>query len=258
MPRALRLILAIVSPVILLVCFAIFGPRIAGADEASARRLRALVSRLSDPKSSDKAVPEIERLVNSEPQFRSALANGIRPIIYTGHSGSRPWKNAMRLAGDLKMVDLAQDIANFVDRPGSVFSGIESVSEEEPAGTALVKMGDRAIPALVHVAENGSRPQRGAAPMFIGWIGTPKAHQALESLLSETKDPEVKKVIEAVLHAFGQAPQELKGPPSSNGSGTEGMPAKEPPQGNGQSGRRLIQASWTVVSGRPLEEPAGP
>src|SRR5439155_8060517 len=110
----------------------------------SARKLRALVSELSDPKSSDKAVPEIERLVNSEPQLRSALANAIRPIIYTGHSQSRPWKNAMRLAGDLKIVDLAADIANFVDRRGSDFLGIDSISEEEPAATALAKMGDPA------------------------------------------------------------------------------------------------------------------
>jgi hypothetical protein len=107
MPRSLRLILTIVCPVILLVCFVIFGPRIVSVESVSARKLRALVSELNDPKSSDKAVPEIERLVNSEPQLRSALANGIRPIIYTGDSTSRPWKNAMRLAGDLELVDLA-------------------------------------------------------------------------------------------------------------------------------------------------------
>jgi hypothetical protein len=216
MPRSLRLILTIVCPVILVVCFAIFGPRITRADNASARKLRALVSELSDPKSSDKAVPKIERLVNSEPQLRSALANGIRPIIHTGDSTSRPWKNAMRLAGDLKMVDLAQDIANVVDRRGSPFFGIQSIFEEEPAGAALVKMGDPAIPALVQVAENGSRPQRFAAPLFIVWIRTPKAHQALESLLSETEDPEVKKRIETLLQHFGQAPQELKRPTNVN------------------------------------------
>ncbi len=213
MPRSMRLIFTIVCPVILVVCFAIFGPRITSADEASARKLRALVSELSDPKSSDKAVPKIERLVNSEPQLRNALANGIRPIIYTGQSHSRPWKNAMRLAGDLKMVDLAQDIVNFVDRGGTDFFGIDSVFEEEPAGAALAKIGDPAIPALVQVAENGSRPQRQVAPTVIAWIRTPKAHQALESLLSETKDPQVKERIETLLQAFGQAPQELKGPP---------------------------------------------
>ena len=218
MPRSWRLILTIVCPVILVVCFAIFGQRITSADEASARRLRALVSELSDPKSSNKAVPKIERLVNSEPQLRNALANGIRPIIYTGRSQSRPWKNTMRLAGDLKLVDLAADIANVVDRSGSDFVGIDSVFEEEPAGAALAKMGDPAIPALVQVAENGSRPQRQMAPSFIAWIRTPKARQALESLLSETKDPDVKKKIELLLQGFGQAPQELKGPPAAAGS----------------------------------------
>jgi HEAT repeat protein len=111
-----------------------------------------------------------------------------------------------------------------VDHPGSEFGGIDSVFEEQPAGAALAKIGDPAIPALLQVAENGSRQQRQTAPTVIAWIRTPKAHQALESLLSETKDPEIKETIETLLHTFGQGPPELKGPQSPGSSATQGVP----------------------------------
>lgn len=92
------------------------------------------------------------------------------------------WLNAVSLAGELKIVEAMPALAKWVSvRTGGGMTTLSSESGliNSPAGTALVQIGDPAIPALQETLEHGELHTRWDSARALVLVNSPKAKAAL-------------------------------------------------------------------------------
>jgi hypothetical protein len=130
--------------------------------------IQQLFRQLQDKRTSDQALTELLKLGNADTGVRQFLAIHLPAFIDADPRDRRPnrhtllrpeWCNAAQLAGGLKLVEAAPALAKWISfRTGSLvtLSTVEGLTNS-PAGTALVQIGDPAIPALRQVLEHDSR-----------------------------------------------------------------------------------------------------
>jgi DNA-binding transcriptional ArsR family regulator len=162
--------------------------------------LSDLVQRLKAEQTSSEATEQLLKLGKTDPRARAYLADHLPAIIETGPQRSLPsWSNAVKLAGELKIVEAAPALSRWI----SVLTGngVVSLGEQlqltnSPAGTALVSIGEPAIPALRTTLQQGDMQDRWRAACALNVIGSVKAKTVLREHLAHEPDATLRDFIE--------------------------------------------------------------
>jgi hypothetical protein len=222
----------------------------AGAQQprASSRSVEALFAELQNPATSAKAVRSLAALGRKQSAARGYMS-GHLPAAIRDSSG-KVGENAMKLAGELKIKTAVPVLASHLrklDLAGNM--GLMDIAtymrlEDDPAGKALVEIGDPSVGAVADVLEQGNRQARWRASLILMSIGTPAAIQALRNHIPSEKDPGVHAFLTRYLKAPGPGPAAAAGAPASGtASSAEGEPLRLVVPGSDQ-----VRSSLTMVS----------
>jgi hypothetical protein len=167
------------------------GPSTPGAAAPGEPTVQQLFSQLQSRRTSDQATTELLKLGNTSASARRFLVIHLPALIQADARDLRPdatgllrpeWCNAARLAGGLKLVEAAPALARSISLRTS--GGLRTATRAEgltdsPAGTALVQIGDAAIPALRRVLEPGSSVRQADVVYALLLINSPSARVVL-------------------------------------------------------------------------------
>jgi hypothetical protein len=157
-----------------------------------------LLSQLQDAKTSEQAATRLRALAKEDTTVQKYVSEHL-PKVIERHSVGLVWLNAVRLAGDLKIVSavdvlvaaLSQD-----NRQGVLSFAEEQRLDDDPPGKALVEIGDPAIPELARVLQSGGRNVRWRATLVLVNNNSPRARQVLREHLESESDPDLKAVMQ--------------------------------------------------------------
>jgi hypothetical protein len=162
----------------------------------------SLLDRVQDPSQTDGATSQLLKMANTSGDTRELLAKRLPSLIEIGPMRSRlqhthideVWLNNVKIAGTLKIAETAPALAEWISTenivPGDT-GGLTSASNfsRQPAGLALIQIGDPAVPALQWVLEHGEANDRWLAVRALIRIGTPKAKSVVHEAAQDESDP---------------------------------------------------------------------
>jgi hypothetical protein len=167
-----------------------------------------LVQQLQSDKTTDSARDELRRLGKSDPGVRQYVEAHLPPLIESGPGGAacsgltcQVWENAGRLAGDLKIREPALALAEWINwrSPGPYGISLEARLVFYPAASALVEIGDPAVPAVRDALEHGNSHERYRAIRVLRIIDSPNAKAVLRKDLQYEPDPDLRAEIQREL-----------------------------------------------------------
>jgi len=151
--------------------------------------------------------PDVHQLLNrgrSDPKVREYIALHLPALIEKGpvqsdHLGQ--WIELVRLAGGLKIAEAAPALTKWltIDNIGEITTAGFIKLENNPAGTALVQIGDPAIPAIVQVFSRGTLRERRYAVYALNLINSKGAKVALREQLNREPDQDLRNFIRKTL-----------------------------------------------------------
>ncbi|MGC2331111.1 MAG: hypothetical protein WA581_06640 [Candidatus Acidiferrales bacterium] len=175
-----------------------FSQGSAAQDKPQASSLNAtaqastLFQQLESPGSQDSAERMLLARGGSDRPVRKYLVKKL-PAVITDGSGKnwRTWSSAVRLAGSLKIVEAAPALTKYVgiDEVGDTSIGVFVHLADDPAGTALVQIGDPAVPAIVTALKSAPPSQRFKLYLALALIDSPRAKVAVANHLNREDDP---------------------------------------------------------------------
>ena len=159
-----------------------------------------LLQELQSEQTTDRARDELLRFGKSDPAVREYLAVHLPPLIESGPSietcpgyPCQTWRNAVELAGNLKIAETAPALARWIIvkdiNPWPGIGPYGAKLEIDPTAIALSSIGDPAIPALRHVLDSGSPDEHTLAVRALCTIGTPKAKAVAFGQSETTRRP---------------------------------------------------------------------
>lgn len=172
-----------------------------GADPAQSDQqlseVKALLRELQDTESTGKATDRIEDLANKDVSARKYIATQL-PALIEKNSIGPVWLNAVRLAGDLKIVEAVPVLVMSLrqDNVGgsTTFAEAERL-DNDAAGKALVKIGSPAIQPVSQLLENRDMNVRWRAALVLVNIDSPVARQVLHRHISNEGDSGLREFI---------------------------------------------------------------
>lgn len=159
-----------------------------------------LLSLLQDESTTDGAAGRLLKMAKSDSATRKYLANQLPALIdqgpgksRSGPEGSDPvWWNEVKLAGQLKIGEAAPSLAKWIGEGTSEATastlGSQSRLEGYPAGRALIRIGDPAVPAIQEILSSPQLRLRWLAAYALHDINTPSARQALRTAAEKESD----------------------------------------------------------------------
>ncbi|MGH9866042.1 MAG: HEAT repeat domain-containing protein [Candidatus Acidiferrales bacterium] len=210
----------------LLVCLLLFGAAALHGQEIP--KAAVLFQELQSQQTTDQATMTLVKLGKIDPAVRKYLAIHLPSMIQNDPKYSpEPWTNAVRLAGELKIVETAPALAKWIrlDNIGGTTITEFMRLDTDPAGKALAEIGDPAIPALVRVLNNGDARERRDAYLCLNLIGSSSAKSVLMTHVKDESDVPLRKFVQRLLdtwdsdHAVRPRPPH---PESSHGGGNPG------------------------------------
>jgi len=165
------------------------------ATTAFAQRPRdaaTLFEQLQHAESTDAAADALLASADANAATRRFLAKKLPDMIDAGWKGCYPqWRNAARLAGDLRIAGAAPALAKWIslDDVGETSAGAYQRLETNPAGKALSQIGDPAIPVLVNILHNGTAHERQNVYLVLYAIGSPLAKFTIRRESVHETDP---------------------------------------------------------------------
>ena len=140
----------------LLLAGTVYGQVQKGADVST------LFSQLTQEDSTDEAAPSLAKLAAEDPSARAYLSQHLPELIAT--PGGEVKMNAIRLAGDLKLSSAVPALLPYLLRRDTVVGMVTFESwrrlDNDPAGSALAKIGEPSIGPVTQVLENGDSQAR--------------------------------------------------------------------------------------------------
>ena len=183
-----------------------FGPGVQCILAQSHPTAAELVQNLQSEQTTDNAKKELLKLGNSDPEIRQYLTVHLPPLIESG-PGNRPcsghycqeWKNAVELAGKLKIGEAAPALAQWINwrNPGPTGLSVEARLVFYPAARSLADIGDPAIPVLQQALSNPK--DHYAAVRVLCIIRTPKAKAVLHDHLPHEADSDLQAMIKRAI-----------------------------------------------------------
>jgi hypothetical protein len=173
----------------------------------TAQEVQQLFVQLQDAKTSNDAAVRLKVLAESSAEARQYLVNQLPGLITTSQPPiweNSVWRNSLRLAGDLRIVETVPILVKLLDsesRGGPVtFAELEDL-DTDPVGKALVKIGEPALGPVRSVLENKDKSQsiRLRAVHILYKMNSTDADQALAQDLPSESDPRVKASIQSRL-----------------------------------------------------------
>jgi hypothetical protein len=167
-----------------------------------------LFQKLQSDQTTDSARDELLRLGKLDPEVREYLAIHLPSLIESG-PGRGPcsgypcqeWKNAVELAGNLRIGEAAPALARWINwrSPGPAGLSLEARLVFYPAARALFEIGDPAIPSVRFALDHGGPDEHYRAVRVLCIIHTPEAKAALRDFLPRESDPNLQAMIKSCL-----------------------------------------------------------
>jgi hypothetical protein len=166
-----------------------------------------LLQNLQSEQTTDNAKKELLKLGKSDPETRQYLTVHLPPLIESGLGSQpcsvhcQPWKNAVELAGKLKIGEAAAALARWINwrDEGPFGLSLEARLVFYPAARSLADIGDPAIPALQNVLNSGNPEEHFRAVRVLCIIHTPKAKSVLQDDLVHESDPDLQAMIKRAI-----------------------------------------------------------
>jgi HEAT repeat protein len=194
---------------------------IAMAGQETTPKITALYDRLIQPSETNAAAPEILELATNDSMARDFLARKLPSLIVDrlppldARTASPVWLNAVRLAGQLKIVEAVPALTQSLSRRELCGAYDIDLADScsvitfarmarlgfDIVGRALADIGDPSVPAVAGILSNGDLPARKRATWILINIDSPAAHKAMRDHLPSEGNPIVKEMIERVLEA---------------------------------------------------------
>ncbi len=176
--------------------------------------VQQLFRQLESDETSRTAEIRLTKLATDDPRARHFLALQLPAMIATDPRGtheyyekhltlSATWCNAVNLAAELKIAEAAPALAKWValsDYPPLSFGSGEIY--HHPAAVALIKIGDRSVPALTSVLYEGDKNQRSNAADALMAINSAKSKAALRKYASQGHDRQLARYIQRSLETI--------------------------------------------------------
>lgn len=160
--------------------------------------------RLQSPTEERQAAEELLKRGRSDSKVREYIALHLPPLIESGpvekdHPG--PWIELVCLAGELKIPEAAPALTKWltIDNIGEITTASFTRLENNPAGAALVQIGDPAVPAIVQVLDHGTLRERRYAAYALNLISSVNAKSALQQHLDREPDKVLRDAIRKML-----------------------------------------------------------
>ena len=182
----------------------------------TAPKIGVLYNRLIQPSETNAAVPEILEMAKNDSTAREFLAGKLPSLIvnqlpHDEGAVSPVWANAVRLAGQLTIVEAVPALTKALSRQpmfggydkkdrSDVTLGMEGHLDFDIVGRALADIGDPSVPVIADILSKGAFPERRRATWILININSPAAQKAMRDHLPSENDPEVRRLIQMVLH----------------------------------------------------------
>jgi hypothetical protein len=174
---------------------------------AQSGQVAVLFEQFQSPTTTDRADAALREMSRVDVEVRHYLASHLPPLIDKGPVNSAPWRNAVRLAGDMQIVEAIPDLVKWIGTESG--SGLLTLTrvvrlENDLAGRALAQIGDPALLALAKVLDHGMPAQRTGALYALNLIGSPAAKTIFRNHLTRESDPRLKQYMERTLEDWQQ------------------------------------------------------
>jgi hypothetical protein len=168
--------------------------------------IQTLMAQLTDVRTIRRdTVSQILQLATKDPDARKYVVHMLPEMIKS--STDEPWLEAVRLAGNLKVVEAipALQEAMMSRRPFPAVPYISSAGamhlDDDIVAEALSQIGDPAIPSVVNLLDSSDVLTRSRAVLILVNIDSRAARKALKHDLPNETDPEIKRWIEDCLNS---------------------------------------------------------
>jgi hypothetical protein len=179
-------------------------------------KIAALYDRLIQPSETNAAAPEILEMAKNDSTARDFLAGKLPSLIVDrlpprdARNGSPVWLNAVRLAGQLKIVEAVPALTQALSRPEmcggydikydctSMTFGTAARLDLDIVGRALADIGDPSVPVLADILSKGDFAERRRAIWILANIDSP-AQKAMRDHLPSESDARLKGLIQNLM-----------------------------------------------------------
>jgi hypothetical protein len=180
--------------------------------------IAALYDRLILPSETNAAAPEMLELAKNDFSARDFLAAKLPSLIIDrlpprdARNRSPVWLNAVRLVGQLKIVEAVPALTQALSRPemcgaydskgsgcGDMTFGSDARLDNDIVGRALADIGDPSVPILADILSKGDFAERRRAVWILWNINSPAAQKAMRDHLPSERDPQLRGLIERLL-----------------------------------------------------------
>jgi hypothetical protein len=180
-------------------------------------KIGELYERLIQASETNTAAPEILEMARNDSTARDFLAEKLPSLIVDrlpprdARTTSPVWANAVRLAGQLKIVEAVPALTQALSKPemcggydirgcGVMTFGTEARLDHDIVGRALADIGDPCVPVVAEILSKGGSAERRRAMWVLTKINSAAAQKAMRDHLPSESDPRLRELIQDVLH----------------------------------------------------------
>jgi hypothetical protein len=179
---------------------------VASTSDAPSPAVLKLFEKLQIPETTDQAFDKLESLAESDPKIRNFLVERIPALVDVGPQHYQPkipesavqypgpvWRNAVKLASDLNITEAAPALVKWIGVSNGGMGDLYTWAAltDQPAGQALIGMGDASVPALSEGLTSNDHHHRWDCANALRRIGSPQAMAALRSYATHGTDKEL-------------------------------------------------------------------
>ena len=185
---------------LILLSFSITIPNLAAQNVTNISRL---FDQLNHQGTSDHAALQIRQAALKDPAVRQYIVEKL-PGMIDKPEVNKVWRNAVRLAGNLKVSEAIPSLQNAFargqqGRPAGTTLTSEMQLDDDVVAKALAEIGEQSIPAVKSFLTNGDSKARRRAVLILLNMKSAAAGRILEEQLQRETDPRIKSLIESGL-----------------------------------------------------------
>lgn len=156
--------------------------------------ITTLYARLNDFKTSDVAAAQILSLASDNQAAREYIVDRLPGMIEKSTTTSDlVWRNAVRLAGQLKAMNTVPNLLKVFRRqptaPGMFLFQDAAINDGDPVGQSLSEFGDAVVPSLAELLQRGDKNVRFRTARVLWMIDTSASRKVLHEGLRGETDP---------------------------------------------------------------------
>jgi len=161
--------------------------------------------RLQNEGTAERAAKHLQAMAKSDPAVRAYLSSNLPAVIEEHHRGT-VWLNAVRLAGNLKIVSAVDTLVASLgeNNVGGTFTFAEERRlDNDPPAKALAEIGDPSVPAVKRALIKPESETRWRAARVLANINSQSARAALADHLQNEPDAHLRAFIRSVIGRSG-------------------------------------------------------